>query len=195
MDVEGLKMDAVITNEKKKVFLKWLTSNYQLQRRESLWILDHLYSHDNILGKSHFVEEVKHTPRGIYMSVKGTGKPSFRFYKNGQVFKDPMQAFHEVRLNWSSDLYIEINFDEAWQTPEYLEVLEDNPYARWNDQVSDELREEMDKALQYESLISIRQELYDKIDQLLIKGEESGFQSLSQELEEIEKQLEEFYEE
>ncbi len=186
-------MDKVVSNEKKKEFLKWLTKNHKLKTRESLWILDFLYSHESMLEKSHFVENVDQTPRGIYMSVRSLDSGGFRFYKNGHVYEDPVQAFHEVRLNWSSDLYIEVDFEESWQSPKYLAVLEDNPYAPWNDQVSEESIEEMDWALVYTSLEIARQSLLDKINHLLENGEKEKFKQLTTNLEEIENRIEEIY--
>lgn len=182
-------MDVSVTNDEKKRFLKWFIKNYKLKRRESLWILDYLYNHDIMLEKAHFVEEVEYTPRGIYMTVKGNQKPSFRFYKNGHTFKDAMQAFHEIRLNWSSELYIEIDFEEAWQTPEYLMVLEDNPNARWNESIPKELSEEMAEALEYETLLYARQQLLDEIDSALLEGHEEQFSELTDDLLKIDRKI------
>lgn len=183
-------MDTSITNDQKKQFLKWLTSNYELKRRESLWILDYLYNHDIMLEKTHFVEQVEQTPRGIYMSVKGTETPAFRFYKKGHEFKDAMQAFHEIRLNWSSQLFVQIDFEDAWSSPEYLRVLEDNPHARWNDMIPDELLKEMDEALTYETLRMARELLLTEIDKTLLAGQEQKFTKLTEDLLKIDKRIE-----
>jgi uncharacterized protein YpiB (UPF0302 family) len=182
-------MNASITNSKKKYFLKWFTRNYELKRRESLWILDYLYNHDIMLEKTHFVERVDQTPRGIYMTVKGNQKPSFRFYKNGHMFKDAMQAFHEIRLNWSSHLYIEIDFEDAWQSPEYLAILEDNPNARWNDTVPEELFVVVNEALDYETLLYARQQILEKIDTTLSNGREDKFANLTEDLKKVNHQI------
>ncbi len=181
----------MISNAKKKDFLKWFTKNHKLTTRESLWILDFLHGHNSMLEKTHFVENVDQTPRGIYMSAAGTLGGHFRFYKNGHMYEDPIKAFHEVRLNWSSDLYIEVDFDGAWQSPEYLAVLEDNPYASWNEQVPEELFEEMDRALVYTSLETGREFLLDEIDGLLKTGDKESFERLTKELEVIDKRMDE----
>lgn len=184
-------MSSSVSNSDKKHFLKWFTKNYVLKRREALWILDYLYNHDIMLEKTTFVENVEQTPRGIYMTVKDNLKPSFRFYKNGHMFKDAMQAFHEVRLNWSSPLYIEIDFEDAWQSPEYLMVLEDNPYASWNEHIPEELVETVDDALTYETLLYARRQLLDKIDSTLLEGHQKQFEKLTEELIEIDRQISE----
>lgn len=184
-------MNSSVSNSEKKHFLKWVTSNFVMKRRESLWILEYLFSHNLMLEKTHFVEDVSKTPRGIYMSVVGNEKPDFRFYKNGHTFEDGMQAFHEVRLNWSSPLYIEIDFDDAWQYPEYLTILEDNPYASWNDSISDELSESVDDALLYETLVFAREQLLKEIDVALLDGDKEGFITLTNNLTEIDHQISE----
>lgn len=184
-------MDETISNAKKKDFLKWFTKNYRLTTRESLWILDFLHGHKTMLEKTHFVEYVDRTPRGIYMSASGIERGEFQFYKNGHVYEDPIKAFHEVRLNWSSDLYIEVEFEDAWQSPEYLAVLEDNPYAPWNEQISDALIEEMDLALIYTSLELGRDSILGEIDLHLKTGDKENFERLTKELEVIESRMEE----
>lgn len=182
-------MNTSVTNSEKKYFLKWFTRNYELKRRESLWILDYLYNHDIMLEKTHFVERVEETERGIYMTVKGNQKPSFRFYKNGHTFKDAMQAFHEIRLNWSSHLYIEIDFEDAWYSSEYLAVLEDNPKARWNETIPEEVTEVVEEALDYETLLYAREQLLDEIDATLLQGQEDEFSNLTTDLKEIDRQI------
>lgn len=182
-------MSSSVSVRDKKEFLKWITKNFILKRRESLWILDYLYNHNIMLEKTHFVENVEKTPRGIYMSVQGNQNVSFRFYKNGHTFKDAMQAFHEVRLNWSSPLYIEIDLDDSWDYPEYLAVLEDNPYAKWNDEVPEEVIHEIEDALTYESLLYARKLLLEEIDALLLAGEKQQFNDVSKELRDIDRQI------
>ena len=86
-------------------------------------------------------------------------------------------------------MYLEIDFENAWQTPEYLAVLEDNPYARWNDNIPKELMEQMDEALTYETLLIARHELLDKIDESLIEGQKESFTDLTKILKEIERKI------
>lgn len=184
-------MNSSVSNSEKKHFLKWVTSNFVMKRRESLWILEYLFSHNLMLEKTHFVEDVSKTPRGIYMSVVGNEKPDFRFYKNGHTFEDGMQAFHEVRLNWSSPLYIEIDFDDAWQYPEYLTILEDNPYASWNDSISKALSNSVDNALTYETLVFAREQLLKDIDKALVDRDKESFAILTNDLSEVDYQISE----
>lgn len=184
-------MEQAVTIQQKKSFLKWLTNNHKFRVRESLWILDYLYNHESMLGKTHFVEEVEQTPRGIYMSVAGVDEADFVFYKNGRSYNDPVQAFHEVRLNWSSELFLEIAFTDAWQSTEYLTVLEDNPHAPWNQAVSADLVNEMKQALQYETLRQAKEDVLQQIDEALQVGDREQFNELSAQFDRIEKLMNE----
>jgi uncharacterized protein YpiB (UPF0302 family) len=176
--------------KEKKRFIKWLLGRYQMKRRESMWILNYLINHDIVLNKTRFVEQVDQTPRGIRIATIGTDTPAFRFYKEGREFEDPEQAFHEVRLNWHTDLYIEVIFQDAWNSAEYLSILEDNPFAKWNDTITDELSMEVDEALERFQLMERKQELLKEIDAALEGEKRESFLSLTKELRKIDERLE-----
>ena len=71
----------VSVNEKKE-FIRWFLNNYQLKRRECVWILNYLLSHDQLMEKVHFVEHAEYCPRGIVMSTQCVDDVPFRFYKD-----------------------------------------------------------------------------------------------------------------
>ncbi|WP_161878881.1 ReoY family proteolytic degradation factor [Alkalibacterium sp. MB6] len=176
--------------KEKKKFLKWFLQRYQMKRRESMWILNYLLNHDIVLNKTRFVEDVEHTPRGIRMATVGTEDEPFRFFKDGQVFDHPEQAFHEVRLNWHTDLYIELVFQDAILSPEYAAVLEDNPFSKWNDRIPKEVDQQVDEAIDYVYLQEQRQLLMDDIDKALETDNRDQFYTLAKELSALERQLE-----
>lgn len=182
-------MNSQVSKEKKKHYLKWLSKHYRFKKRESLWILNYLYNHDVMLNRTHFVEYAYRTPRGLYLSTTDVKLPAFRFYKKGKQFNDPIQAFHEVRLNWSSELYIEINIPDAWQYPEYLSVLEDNPYARWNEMIPDVIAEEFEQKLDIQLLESRRLTLLSEIDTALLDERVDDFNTLSSKLQKINQKI------
>lgn len=113
----------------KKSFIRWFLNNYQLKKRESVWILNYLLNHDDILSNVHFVRDVKFCPRGIIMTSYCSKAVPFRFNKNHIVTTDPDKSFHDIRLNTTEPLYIQLNFKNANQNPIYAGVLEDNPYV------------------------------------------------------------------
>ncbi|GEK90613.1 ReoY family proteolytic degradation factor [Alkalibacterium kapii] len=176
--------------KEKKTFLKWFLERYQLKRRESMWILNYLLNHDIVLNKTKFVEKADRTPRGISMATVGGDDEAFRFYKDGQEFNHPEQAFHEVRLNWHTDLYIELFFKDAQLSPEYAKVLEDNPYAKWNDLIPEEMNQHVDEAIDNFYLQEQKQQLLNDIDRALETDNREGFYELTESLKDIEMKLE-----
>lgn len=182
-------MSVKVSLEAKKAFLGWFLDRHQLKRRESMWILNYLLNHDIVLNKVHFVESADKTNRGIVMSTVGTSEDAFLFYKNGSEFDNPEQAFHEVRLNWHSDLFIELIFQDAWKSVEYLSVLEDNPFYGWNEAVPAHVKEEAERALD-EFLITVqKQRVLSQIDEALEQDDREAFLSLSKELQDLEKRM------
>lgn len=176
--------------KEKKDFLKWFLQRYQMKRREAMWILNYLLNHDIVLNKTKFVEEANKTPRGIRMSAVGTKEEAFRFFKDGQEFDHPEQAFHEVRLNWHTDLYIELVFQDSVLSHEYAAVLEDNPFSKWNDQITDEVDEEVDLAVDNFYLQEKKDQLLEGIDRALESDDRSEFYTLAKELQELESKME-----
>ncbi|MDN5371486.1 MAG: hypothetical protein PWR19_532 [Carnobacterium sp.] len=185
----GFHMNIQISVEAKKAFLGWFLDRYQLKRRESMWILNYLLNHDSVLNKVHFIEAAEKTPRGMMMSAMGMDSEPFLFYKSGTVFSDPEQAFHEVRLNWKEEMYIELVFSEPWKFSEYLTVLEDNPYYKWNETISINLVREVELALETLSLTERKQHTLHQIDVSLEEEDRERFIELSQQLKEIEDDL------
>ncbi|EXJ22421.1 hypothetical protein co-occurring with TPR domain protein [Alkalibacterium sp. AK22] len=173
----------------KKKFLKWFLQRYQMKRRESMWILNYLLNHDIVLNKTKFVERADQTPRGIKMATVGTDEEAFRFYKDGQEFDHPEQAFHEVRLNWHTDLYIELIFQDALLSPEYVSILEDNPFAKWNDQLDQTIDEEVDEAVDSFCQQEKRHQLLEAIDHALETQNREDFYSLANELKALEDKI------
>lgn len=176
--------------EDKQQFLKWFLKTYQLKRRESLWILEYLLSHELILDKTSFVQWVDKTPRGMMITVAGMSAPAFRLYKEGHAVQDPEKAFHEMRMNWTEKLYIELNFPDAFLTPLYVKVLEDNPYARWNDRIAVETAASAKHAVLMLQLAHRRQELLEQIDASLERKNKEDFHLLTEELAAIERKQE-----
>lgn len=182
-------MSARIQLKEKKKFLKWFMKNYPMKRRESMWILNYLLNHDIVLNKTHFVEYAGETPRGIKIVSREVEHDSFRFYKDGIESQDPEKAFHEIRLNWHSDLYVELVFPNPYAHLPFVNIVEDNPYARWNDMMNEEFERYIDNALDYFQLSSAKQALIDEIDTSLLENDSASFYRLTQVLKEIDHEL------
>lgn len=121
-------MQAPISIQDKKTFIEWFLNHYQLKKRESVWILNYLINHDNLLNNVHFIREAKFCPRGIIISTQCSDDAPFRFYKNHLVTTDAEKSFHDIRMNREEALYVQLSFRNSIQNASYVAVLEDNPF-------------------------------------------------------------------
>lgn len=123
-------MNTRVSVHDKKLFLRWFLRNYQLKRRESVWILNYLINHESVLENVHFVREVKDCPRGMIITAQCSEAASFRFYKNRILTTDAEKSFHDIRMNCTDAIYIQLNFKNSHQSPDYAAVMEESPYDR-----------------------------------------------------------------
>ncbi|WP_416149727.1 ReoY family proteolytic degradation factor [Salipaludibacillus sp. HK11] len=163
----------------KRDFLKWFLESYQLKRRECAWLLNFLMSDDILMERVHFVENAEHCPKSLMISANNVDQVPFAFHKNQHVTMDAEKSFHDIRLNRNEDIYIQLNFKEKQTLPQYMAVLEENPYLPVNKE------EENLQGLLAEMILdqSIRiqkvKRLEEEIDLALVNGDEITFQNLS----------------
>lgn len=135
----------------KKIFLRWFLKKYSMKRRESVWILNYLLSHDSILPYIKFTEEVEIScERGLVLRAEGEEGPPIQFYKSHTMTVDAEKAFHEIRMLPSTQkpFYIQLNFPGKAQSPEYYSILEDNPdFASREQAISKEAQVEVNLML------------------------------------------------
>ena len=67
-------MTAMIPVAAKKDFVRWFLKRYKLKRRECVWILNYLLSHEHLLQNVHFTDEAHYCPRAMVMSTTGIGE-------------------------------------------------------------------------------------------------------------------------
>ncbi len=125
-------MKTPVSVDEKKEFIRWFLNHYQLKRRECVWILNYLMSHDQLMTNVHFVEGAKYCPKGMVMSTHCVEDVPFRFYKSNIMTTDAEKSFHDIRLNKDEDIYIQLNFKTAYSSYQYAAVLEENPFLPKN---------------------------------------------------------------
>jgi uncharacterized protein YpiB (UPF0302 family) len=119
------------TIKEKKEFIRYFLNNFQLKKRECVWILNYLMSHDQLIKRVHFVEDAKSCPIGIIVSTHcATDSVPFRYYVGLSMITDGEKAFHDIRSSGNEDIYIELNFNGSNTNHQYLGVLEHNPFAQ-----------------------------------------------------------------
>lgn len=160
----------------KKAFIKWFLNNYQIKRRECVWILNYMLSHDNLVEKIHFVEEAGKTNRGMLIATHCVGDAPFRFYKHSVMTTDAEKAFHDIRLNTELDVYVTLIFKDKSKNPQWAGVLEDNPYHKEEtEDYTPMVGSLIDNMLFNSKMNSIDTE----IDKALVEGNKERFMVLS----------------
>lgn len=178
-------MAAPISVNEKKEFIRWFLNHYQLKRRECVWILNYLMSHDQLMEKVHFVEHADFCPRGIIMSTQCVDDVPFRFYKDSILTTDAEKSFHDIRLNRDQEIYIQLNFKAVHKSHHYALVLENNPYMPEHLEISDKDRELAEQFLQTSIKNFQLEQIREKIDKALDRKDKEEFIMLSEQLNRI----------
>jgi len=175
-------MTAPVSVNEKKDFIRWFLNHYQLKRRECVWILNYLMSHDQLMEKVHFVEQAQNCPRGIVMSTHCVDEVPFRFYKENVMTTDAEKSFHDIRLNREEDIYIQLNFRASFKAPQFAAVLEENPYMPKSIQISEKDRQLAEKFLSSSIEKFQKEKLLNLIDEALDNNDEKTFKQLTEQL-------------
>lgn len=178
-------MSAPVSVNEKKDFIRWFLNHYQLKRRECVWILNYLMSHDQLMEKVHFVEQAQYCPRGIIMSAHCVDEVPFRFYKENVMTTDAEKSFHDIRLNRDEDIYIQLNFHASYKAPQFAAVLEENPFMPKNLQISDKEKQLAEKFLISSIEKFQKDKLLKQIDEALDRKDEEAFIQLTRKLKEL----------
>ncbi|WP_353855430.1 ReoY family proteolytic degradation factor [Bacillus sp. Bos-x628] len=175
-------MQTPVSVNEKKEFIRWFLNHYQLKRRECVWILNYLMSHDSLMEKVHFVEQADFCPRGIIMSTHCVDEVPFRFYKENIMTTDAEKSFHDIRLNKQQDLFIQLNFRSAYRSPEYAAVLETNPHIPKNLYENEQDKDLAEKVLDHSIATFQKERLMKEIDDALDRHDQETFAKLAKEL-------------
>jgi uncharacterized protein YpiB (UPF0302 family) len=181
-------MTTPVSVNEKKDFIRWFLNNYQLKRRECVWILNYLMSHDQLMKKVHFVEQAQYCPRGIIMSTHCVEDVPFRFYKQNVMTTDAEKSFHDIRLNRDEDIYIQLNFRASYHSPQYVTVLEENPYLPKHLQVNEKDSLLAEQFLQHSIQSFQKEKLLQLIDEALDRQDKNEFERLVKKLKELSKE-------
>ncbi|MFS0822966.1 ReoY family proteolytic degradation factor [Bacillus sp. 1P02SD] len=178
-------MTTPVSVNEKKDFIRWFLNNYQLKRRECVWILNYLMSHDQLMKNVHFVEQAQYCPRGIIMSTHCVDDVPFRFYKENVMTTDAEKSFHDIRLNREEEIYIQLNFRSSFHSPNYVAVLEENPYMPKHLQVNEQDKELAKKFLDQSIHMFQKEHLLKRIDEALDRQDEPEFKRLTEKLKQL----------
>lgn len=172
-------MPAMVPVAAKKDFVRWFLKRYKMKRRECVWILNYLLSHEHLLQNVHFTDEAHYCPRAMVMSTTGSDSVPFRFYKGNLMTADAEKSFHDLRLHPEEKMYIQLNFPNHHLCPQYASVREENTFLPNYLQVSDNDRKIAEQLLS-ESIASMTQEMLMRgVDEALDANDKERFLLLS----------------
>ncbi|WHT47143.1 ReoY family proteolytic degradation factor [Sporosarcina thermotolerans] len=172
-------MTAMVPVAAKKDFVRWFLKRYKLKRRECVWILNYLLSHEQLLQNVHFTDEVHYCPRAMVISTINSESIPFRFYKGNLMTADAEKSFHDLRLHPDEKMFIQLNFPNSNTCPHYASVREENPFLPAELQVSPRDRKIAEKLLE-ESAASMSLDLLMKrVDEALDANDRERFLVLS----------------
>lgn len=178
-------MSAPVSVNEKKDFIRWFLNHYQLKRRECVWILNYLMSHDQLMEKVHFVDQAQYCPRGIIMSAHCVEEAPFRFFKENVMTTDAEKSFHDIRLNRDEEIYIQLNFHASNKAHQYAAVLEENPFMPKSLQISEKDKLYAEKFLT-DSLMKFQKEkILRQIDEALDNRDQKAFLLLTEQLQKL----------
>lgn len=182
--MRGCDMTAMVPVAAKKDFVRWFLKRYKLKRRECVWILNYLLSHEALLKNVHFTDEAHYCPRAMVISTTKSESIPFRFYKGNLMTADAEKSFHDLRLHEDEKMYIQLNFPDSNTCPHYASVREENPFLPSYLQVSETDRR-IAQQLVEESIISMTEEVLRKsIDEALDTNDRERFIALTAMLQE-----------
>lgn len=172
-------MTAMVPVAAKKDFVRWFLKRYKLKRRECVWILNYLLSHEHLLQNVHFTDEAHYCPRAMVISTTGSESIPFRFYKGNLMTADAEKSFHDLRLHPDDKMYIQLNFPNSHSCPEYASVREENPFLPTYLQVSESDRKVAEQLLEESVAAMTVDMLMKRVDEALDSNDKERFIALS----------------
>lgn len=155
-------------NQRKRQFIDYVLQKYHHVNPTVTYLLNFLKTQPDIINSIVFTENVKYTPRGIYVSYQQNTQVPFVYYKDQLSYTLCEQAFHDIRLSTKFEnqiFYLEFNTPDYFQQLYYLDIFEENPFMPQDD----ELILKTDAHLERLSIEATIQQLNKKLDGALDK--------------------------
>jgi uncharacterized protein YpiB (UPF0302 family) len=182
---EGTMMNSAVSVLEKKDFLKWFLNNYQLKRRECAWLLNYLMSDDQLMEKVHFVDHAEYCPKSLIISANDVDSIPFSFQKRQHVTMDAEKSFHDIRLNKEEEVFIQLNFKDAKKIPQFVAVLEENPFVPIDKDTEKMYCLLADIVINKATYHFQKNQLLEKIDTALDSGDKENFLFYTNQLAEL----------
>ncbi|WEG11360.1 ReoY family proteolytic degradation factor [Pullulanibacillus sp. KACC 23026] len=184
-----MTIEQLISINEKRSFLKWFLGRYDLKAKECMWLLNYILSDDHIIGLLRFVDSIEKCPRAMLIADRHSSSPAFLYRKERVETNEPEKAFHDIRLFQDDPIYIQLDFEGASHAAPYLSVLEDPPFAEMN--IEERYGHEASRILLNSEKRFTLDKLTKAIDEALAKRDKQVFQTLTNQLKALQKEIDE----
>ncbi len=163
-----------VTADDKEQFIQWFIERFDIQQRAVVWFLNVLRADRKKLADIHFTTDVFYCPRAIKWTVH-ENRIHFQF-KKGTVWTDDMErAFHDLYLVDDEPLYMEFDFPNRSQSPQYAIVMTEHPYMPENEEQQEQDQRIITQWVECEKNRITYEMAKKKIDEALDQKDEQAF--------------------
>ncbi|WP_353947873.1 YpiB family protein [Sporolactobacillus sp. Y61] len=178
-------MNQIVSVTQKKTFIKWLLDQKVVKNRETIWLLNYVAGHDQLLELIHFSDNLAGCNRTITISTDNPTGEIFTYVKHHVITHDPEKTFHDLRLNQEEAVFIRMECRSIHGLPEYIDVLEDTPGVHQS--VHEKYGEAAEHVAGAAEKACAEKRLYKAINETLDQGDKEGFYHLTAKLQTLKK--------
>lgn len=173
-------MKKIVQLMKKKKFINWFLETYRLKTPEAAKILGAVLAAEDLLQRTHFVENVRNMPSAVIISAQGAETVSFLCRLNNVYYEDIDEFISVLEYDPPEELVIWLSFNREHLCSMCDIVLGVKPEIdgkMFYHQVIKDLERELN--FKVRGIAEQKKKLIFEIDQALITGDKDGFMALS----------------
>lgn len=178
-----------VTQEEKRKFIRSFLRDFELQKKECKWILQHILLNDSLSENVHFVDNIENCTNAMILSTTcANDLPAFAGVIRNIATTDANKMYNYVRLHEKEKFYVKLNFHNKHQHTDFMQVLEENPNVeakRLN-----EFSSIADAVIHHSMLKFKLTELENQINDALDMRDEKRFRELSEQYKQAREELE-----
>ncbi|PKM81489.1 MAG: hypothetical protein CVU89_09300 [Firmicutes bacterium HGW-Firmicutes-14] len=103
-------MEEAILVYKKKKYIDWFLEKHRLKRSDTAKILEFLIDNEELLIKTHFVEDVRYLPNALLISAVDSSTVSFLCRLNDRYYEDIDEIMNLLDSLPPEDFFVRLSF-------------------------------------------------------------------------------------
>lgn len=166
---------------KKKKFINWFLEAYRLKTPDAAKILEIVTANEDLLQRTHFVENVRSLPSAVIISAQGAETVSFLCRINNVYYEDIDEFISVLEYDPPEELFIWLSFNREFlcsMCDIVLGVKPDIDDKIFYHQVIKNLERELN--FKVRDISERKKKLVSEIDQALVHGDKDRFMALSE---------------